>query len=376
MCWVKFSKKLSFSESLHSPCSEFVSFFPFFHLVSELFKRLRTPCMFFFLLLFSVLLFLHHYPTALFCACKCFLNGFLSSLSGWMSLLLPVGWVYLFRGNWCVDEWGNEVHPHLAAPLSKRQAHSSWAPAWAVPRCRLLNTGQNHAFIPRWKNTIVRAGTSMRRLQHEVVCVCVRRVKTVLSCWGALSWVLVCLAACVCISDFLCVFVSASISAWVAVQWSSRRTFGSHSPLLASNCPWCPAELPNDVTYTSLICLVRVAVTVWCFSLYMPFAASYPVKFNCTALTVATVRGTPSLCVFILSKFTFSYMLRNAKENNSTKFFIYSRLHLSGFAFDSSTTKVELWMSSWSLKRRSLDVCGCPQVFNRYYAEIVLLLSG
>lgn len=61
--------------------------------------------------------FFHHYPTALFFACKCFLNAVLSSLSGWMSLLLPVGWVYLFRGNWCVDEWGNEVHPHLAAPL-------------------------------------------------------------------------------------------------------------------------------------------------------------------------------------------------------------------------------------------------------------------
>lgn len=99
MCWVKFSKKLSFSESLHSACSLFVSFFLFF----ELFKRLGAPCMFFFLLLFSVLFF-HHYPTALFCACKCFLNGILSSLSDWMSLLLPVGWVYLFRGNWCVDE--------------------------------------------------------------------------------------------------------------------------------------------------------------------------------------------------------------------------------------------------------------------------------
>lgn len=53
MCWVKFSKKLSFSESLHSACSLFVSFFLFF----ELFKRLGAPCMFFFLLLFSVLFF-------------------------------------------------------------------------------------------------------------------------------------------------------------------------------------------------------------------------------------------------------------------------------------------------------------------------------
>lgn len=111
----------------------------------------------------------------------------------------------------------------------------------------------------------------------------------------SLSRVLVCLAACVCISDFPCVFVSACISGWVGVQWSSRRTFGFHSPLPTSNCPWCPAELPNDFTYTSLICLARVAGTVWRFSLYMPFAASYPVKFNCTALTVARVVGSPSL---------------------------------------------------------------------------------
>lgn len=55
MCWVKFSKKLSFSESLHSACSVFVSFFLFLCAVFELFKRLGAPCMFFSLLLFSVL---------------------------------------------------------------------------------------------------------------------------------------------------------------------------------------------------------------------------------------------------------------------------------------------------------------------------------
>lgn len=127
-------------------------------------------------------------------------------------------------------------------------------------------------------------------------CICGRRggKKQRLVVGLSLSWVLVCLAACVCISDFPCVFVSACISGWVGVQWSSRRTSGSHSPLPTSNCPWCPAELPNDFTYTSLICLARVAATVWRFSLYMPFAASYPVKFNCTAPTVASVGGSPS----------------------------------------------------------------------------------
>lgn len=115
----------------------FVSFFFFLYPVFELFKRLQAPCMSFSLLLFSVVFF-HHCPTALFCACKCFLNGILSSLSGWMSLLLPVGWVYLFRRNWCVDEWGNEVHPHLAAPLPEP---ASLAGLQSVPHCCLLHTG-------------------------------------------------------------------------------------------------------------------------------------------------------------------------------------------------------------------------------------------
>lgn len=101
----------------------------------------------------------------------------------------------------------------------------------------------------------------------------------------SLRRILVCLAASVCRSDSPCVFVSACISDPVAVQRSSRRTFGSHSLLPALDFPRYPAVLPNDVTYTSLIRLrVCVAGTVWCFSLHMPFAALYPVKFNCTAL--------------------------------------------------------------------------------------------
>lgn len=182
----------------------------------------------------------------------------------------------------------------------------------------------------------------MRRLQFEVVCVClfvcvrvheyirlcvfmcmylwVERGKQCLVVCLSLSWVLVCLAACVCISDSPRVFVSACMSGWVGVQWGSRRAFGSHCPLPTSNCPWCPAELPNDFTYTSLICLARMAATVWRFSLYMPFAASYPVKFNCTAPTVARVGGSPSLSLLLHSLFLYlpSPIFVNTNINSST----------------------------------------------------------
>lgn len=103
MCWVKFSKKLSFSESLHSACLVFVSFFLFLHFVFELFKRLGAPCMFFFLLLFSVLFFIiiqQHFSvranafwTASFlpfqagCHCCCLWAGciYLGVIGVWMS---------------------------------------------------------------------------------------------------------------------------------------------------------------------------------------------------------------------------------------------------------------------------------------------------
>lgn len=136
------------------------------------------------------------------------------------------------------------------------------------------------------------------------VCVCLsagkerKKKKQPFTVSQSLSRARVCLAACVCISDFPCVFVSACISGWVGVQLSSRRTFGSRSPLPTSNCPSRPAELPNDFTYTSLICLGRVAATIWHFSLYMSFAASYRVKFNCTSPTVASVVGSPRFLFF------------------------------------------------------------------------------
>lgn len=49
-------------------------------------------------------------------------------------------------------------------------------------------------------------------------------------------------------------FVSACISGWVGVQWSSRRTSGSYSPPTNLKLtPPCPVEPSNDFTYTSLI---------------------------------------------------------------------------------------------------------------------------
>lgn len=278
-------------------------------------KDPEPPCMFFFLLPLSVLFFsfFHHYPTALFCAYKCFLNGVLSSLSAWMSLLLPVGWVYLFRGNWCVDEWGNEVHPHLAAPLPEsrhgvaglRLELRHMAFFSTQTRMALSYPGgetQSLELIPQWGR-----GSVKYFFLRVCVCICMcvfvgrerkKKKNQPFTVSQSLSRARVCLAACVCISDFPCVFVSACISGWVGVQLSSRRTFGSRSPLPTSNCPSRPAELPNDFTYTSLICLGRVAATIWHFSLYMSFAASYRVKFNCTSPTVASVVGSPRFFFF------------------------------------------------------------------------------
>lgn len=316
MCWVKFSKKLSFSESLHSACSVFVSFFLFLRLVFELFKRLGAPCMFFFLLLFSVLFFIiiqQHFSvranafwTASFlpfqagCHCCCLWAGciYLGVIGVWMSEVMR-----------CIHTW---LLPSLRAGDRRSLAglrlelhHTAVSSTQA--RMALSYPGgqtQSLGLIPQWGvcslKWCVCANVCMSTYPRVCVCsyacICGRRggKKQRLVVGLSLSWVLVCLAACVCISDFPCVFVSACISGWVGVQWSSRRTSGSHSPLPTSNCPWCPAELPNDFTYTSLICLARVAATVWRFSLYMPFAASYPVKFNCTAPTVASVGGSPS----------------------------------------------------------------------------------
>lgn len=60
-------------------------------------------------------------------------------LSGYMSLLLPVGCVYLFRGNWRENLGGNEVYPLMAAPL--RAGLSSTASQHHIARMLILYPG-------------------------------------------------------------------------------------------------------------------------------------------------------------------------------------------------------------------------------------------
>lgn len=112
MCWVKFSKKLSFSESLHSACSVFVSFFLFLCFVFELFKRLWAPCMFFSLLPFSVLFFIiiqQHFSV---CANAFWTASFLPFQPGCHCCCLWAGCIYLgVIGVWmsevmrCIHTW-------------------------------------------------------------------------------------------------------------------------------------------------------------------------------------------------------------------------------------------------------------------------------
>lgn len=99
---------------------------------------------------------------------------------------------------------------------------------------------QSLGLIPQWGVCSLKWCVCTCACVHVLACVFMwveRGKKHCLVVCLCLSWVLVCLAACVCISDFPCVFASACISGWVGVQWSSRRTFGSHSPLPISNCP-------------------------------------------------------------------------------------------------------------------------------------------
>lgn len=85
------------------------------------------------------------------------------------------------------------------------------------------------------------------------------------------------------------------VSGWVAVQQGSRRTSGP--------CDICQPQAPPLVPQSYLMIsltpplssLACVAATIWCYSLYMPFAASYPVKFNCTAQCKGISCSLPSL---------------------------------------------------------------------------------
>lgn len=134
----------------------------------------------------------------------------------------------------------------------------------------------------------------MSRLEFEVVCGCVHAwLYNHMHIFVGVDWkkqplvirlslfcILVCLSACVCRSEFPCVFVSACISGW-GVQWSSRRTSSSYGhPQTAPHVLQSHLMISLTPSLSGLAC---VAATVWRLSLYMPFAASYPVKFNCTA---------------------------------------------------------------------------------------------
>lgn len=202
----------------------------------------------------------------------------------------------------------------------------------------------------------------------------------------SLSWVLVGLAACVCISDFPCVFVSACISGWVGVQWSSRRTFGSRSPPPTSNCPWCPAELPNDFTYLPYLSgpcgrnrLTLQPLHAICCLIFCEIQLH---SSNCSQS-----RGI-SLSDFLSPRLSSSVIAHSVSP--SVKHLAYMRkykhkhLHHSTFShiiseqacilvFERSEVRIitsqcvgdRLWMSGRSFKQESLDVCGHPQVFSR-----------
>ncbi len=126
-------------------------------------------------------------------------------LSGYMSLLLPVGCVYLFRGNWRENLGGNEVYPLMAAPL--RAGLSSTASQHHIARMLILYPG------------------GQIQLQASS------------SLWWPWVW-----------SNRLCVCVCARL----AVQWSSRKTFQCLGVLCtpAVLLPG-PPERPYDFSNTS-----------------------------------------------------------------------------------------------------------------------------
>lgn len=204
MCWVKFSKKLSFSESLHSACSVFVSFFLFLRLVFELFKRLGAPCMFFFLLLFSVLFFIiiqQHFSvranafwTASFlpfqagCHCCCLWAGciYLGVIGVWMSEVMR-----------CIHTW---LLPSLRAGDRRSLAglrlelhHTAVSSTQA--RMALSYPGgqtQSLGLIPQWGvcslKWCVCANVCMSTYPRVCVFICMylweeRGKKTALGCW-------------------------------------------------------------------------------------------------------------------------------------------------------------------------------------------------
>lgn len=176
MCWVKFSKKLSFSESLHSACSLLVSFFLFLRFFFGLSKRLVAPRMFPFSLLFSELLLFvtiqkhfsvranafwtaSFFPFQAGCHCYCLWAGciYLGVIGVWMSEVMR-----------CIHTW------LLCSPRTLRQTQPSWALAWAVPHCCLLDTSQNLSSVARWTVTggVVWAFLSVHGKKEQRLLVC------------------------------------------------------------------------------------------------------------------------------------------------------------------------------------------------------------
>lgn len=190
MCWVKFSKKLSFSESLHSACSVFVSFFPFLCLPFEPFKRLGAPCMFFSLLLFSVLFFIiiqQHFSVR---ANAFWTASFLPFQAGCHCCCLWAGCIYLgVIGVW-MSEVMRCIHTWLLPSLRAWDRRSpSWAPARAAPhllsstaqaRTALSYPGgqtQSPGLIPQWGvcSLKCRVCAYLRAWGHILTCVGGRR---------------------------------------------------------------------------------------------------------------------------------------------------------------------------------------------------------
>lgn len=145
----------------------------------------------------------------------------------------------------------------------------------------------------------------MRRWEFEVVfvCACVSVCMCISKWIGgkqplvvclSQSWLLVCLVTCVWISDFPCVLVS------VYVRLSGCSVELKEDLWSCNLCqPQTPPLIPQSYLMISLTpplsSLACVAATVWCYSFYMPFAASYSVKFNCTDQCRGIFCSLPSL---------------------------------------------------------------------------------
>lgn len=208
MCWVKFSKKLSFSESLHSACSVFVSFFLFLRLVFEALKGLGAPCMSFFLLLFSVLFFIiiqQHFSvranafwTASFlpfqagCHCCCLWAGciYLGVIGVWMSEVMRCIHTWLLPS---LRAWDRRGLAGLRLELYRTAVSSTQA------RMALSYPGgqtQSLGLIPKWGVCCLKSVCVSGPMSTCPVCVCLspcicgwrKGKETAFGCWPVPVW--------------------------------------------------------------------------------------------------------------------------------------------------------------------------------------------